>query len=429
MKMRLNSFADVTNALAAYMPEPGTLKAHYDLVRIRALMEHLGNPQDAYETIHIAGTSGKTSTSYYIAALLTEAGCKTGLMVSPHIDEVNERVQLNMVPLPEAKFCAALSEFLDILNTLSIELTYFELLVGFAYWYYAKIKVDYAVVEVGLGGLLDGTNVINRADKVCVITDIGIDHISVLGNTITEIASQKAGIILSHNEVIMYRQGDEVMKVVRDVCHQKQAVLHEQTARKPDEVAPDLPLFQQRNWNLARQTYELVAERDGLPKLSQERLVKTQHTFIPARMNIIHQNGKTIIMDGAHNQQKMQALVASLQHMFGTQEMAILFSLLSTKEARSIETLKEVSKLKGHIIFTGYQVAQHARHTSMDPAQLAAEYRTAGFDAIEVEPDPRMALEKLFRRPEPVLLITGSLYLLDLVRGFMRANKSLKKQM
>jgi dihydrofolate synthase/folylpolyglutamate synthase len=427
--MRLQSFADVKEALAAYMPEPGTLKAHYDLVRIRALMEHLGNPQDTYKTIHIAGTSGKTSTSYYVAALLTEAGYKTGLMVSPHIDEVNERVQVNMVPLPEAEFCAALSEFLEILNTLSIELTYFELLVGFAYWYYAKIKVDYAVVEVGLGGLLDGTNVMNRADKICVITDIGIDHISILGNTISEIAAQKAGIILPHNQVIMYRQGDEVMKVIHNVCHQKQAVLHELTARKPDEMAPDLPLFQQRNWNLALQTYELVAERDGLSKLSRERLVKTQHTFIPARMNIIHQDGKTIIMDGAHNQQKMQALVASLQHMFGTQDMAILFSLLSTKEARSIETLKEVNKLQGHIIFTGYEIAQHARHTSMDPVLLADEYQTVGSGTIEVESDPKAALEKLLQRPEPVLLITGSFYLLDLVRAMMRAKKSLKKQM
>ena len=162
----------------------------YTLDVMKALMEHLGNPQNQLRVLHVAGTSGKTSTAYYCAALLKEAGKKVGLSVSPHVDTVNERLQINGQPMPEAEFCKVLSEFLDVVAESGIKPSYFELLVAMTYWEFARQKVDYAVIEVGLGGLRDGTNVIERADKVCLITDIGLDHTEILGHTLTKITGE-----------------------------------------------------------------------------------------------------------------------------------------------------------------------------------------------------------------------------------------------
>ncbi len=127
--------------------------------------------------------------------------------------------------MQETEYCREFTVFLGLIERAAIHPSYFELLVAFAYWEFARQKVDYAVVEVGLGGLLDGTNVVHRLDKVCVITDIGLDHMAILGNTLAAIAHQKAGIILPHNVVCMHRQPEEVISVVRQVVAEKQAEL------------------------------------------------------------------------------------------------------------------------------------------------------------------------------------------------------------
>ena len=202
---KLRSFNDIDTVLKDFIPPMRSFRSVYTLDTMRALMLALGNPQNSYKTIHVAGTSGKTSTSYYIAALLGQTGKKIGLSVSPHVDNVNERVQIDLVPLDEHEYCQQFSTFLQIINKLRIKPTYFELLIAFAFWQFAQEKVDYAVIEVGLGGLLDGTNVIERSDKVCVIADIGLDHVAVLGNSLAGIAAQKAGI--TGAEILRYPVG------------------------------------------------------------------------------------------------------------------------------------------------------------------------------------------------------------------------------
>lgn len=141
VQIELEKFIEVTQTGA---------KQYYDLSRIFPLMNFLDNPQNKLKIIHIAGTSGKTSTSYYVASLLHNAGYNVGLTVSPHVDTINERTQINMIPLPEKEYCSYLNEFLDIVDESDIKVSYFEVLVAFAYWVFAKQKVDYAVIEVGL---------------------------------------------------------------------------------------------------------------------------------------------------------------------------------------------------------------------------------------------------------------------------------------
>lgn len=414
--MRLETFRDAREALATFVPLASDMHKNYTLERMSKLMDKLGNPQNSYKVIHVAGTSGKTSTCYYLASLLKETGTKVGLTVSPHITEVNERVQINLQPLPEAEFCSELSEFLDIIEQTGIKPTYFELLIAFAFWEFARQQVDYAVVEVGLGGLLDCTNVITREDKICIITDIGLDHTSVLGNTLTEIATQKAGIIQPNNTVLTYRADEEVRDTIRQAAARQQAQLKE-LSLPPDEKLPaNLPLFQKRNWYLAYEVYIYLIGRDRLPVMSQKQLMPTATVPIPARMETIQFGNKIIVLDGAHNPQKMQALTESLKTTYQGQPIACLFGLIKSGDYRVRGTLGQLASLCSHIILTSFKTEQDLKRTSVSLGRLVKEAQTLGIQSIEPVENPKQAFEMLMHRPEAILLMTGSFFLIQEIR-------------
>jgi len=421
---QIKSFTDARQVLQRYVPKSRSMSAPYTLERMQQLMVALGNPQDQLRVVHVAGTSGKTSTSYYIASLLKAAGQKTGLTVSPHIDEVNERLQIDLEPLPEAVYCQVLSEFINLVDKTGIKPTYFELLVALAYWYFARQKVNYAVIEVGLGGLLDGTNVVSRPDKVCVITDIGLDHTSVLGKTLPEITSQKAGIIHPHNAVFCYQQSAEIMAVIREVSRQQQAELHEVRLPSADMLPTHLPLYQQRNWYLATHVHDYLTNRDNLPQVSAKDLQITTRTSIPARMEIVQRAGHTLVIDGAHNGQKLAALGASLENMFNQQKTAVVFSLVQSSQLRLKTSLKALIGFTDHLIVTSFETQQDFLKQSINPRKIVEQCRELGFTNIEVIPDPKEAYQALLKRPEPVHVVTGSFYLLNHIRPLVFKHKS-----
>ncbi|MDB5163869.1 MAG: hypothetical protein JWS12_487 [Candidatus Saccharibacteria bacterium] len=407
--------------LAQYAP--ANIHEAYTLERMQSLMQLLGNPQDSLRVIHIAGTSGKTSTAYFVAAQLVAAGKKVGLTVSPHIDQVNERVQLNLTPLSEREFCRELGTFLELIKPLKPEPTYFEILVALAYWVFAKHKVDYAVVEVGLGGLLDGTNVVSREDKICVITDIGLDHTHVLGTSLPEIAAQKAGIIGQHNHVFSFHQNDEVMQTLRVQADNHQAELHvvPTLPPKPDKALDLLPIFQRHNWELAAAVYDYVRKRDNLPKLTPEQLDATSKTYIPARMEIISRGEKTIVLDGAHNAQKMQTLATSMKARFLDNTVATLLAIVDSPSFEARTDLRPILNLSNRIFVTSFgdSSEDYIKH-AVDPSLIAEHCRSLGFKDITVISDPVAAFETLLQAPEPVLLVTGSLYLMGQVHQLLK---------
>lgn len=416
----LRNFKDIHMELKRFIPAGQTARQAYTLDRMQRLMEALGNPQNTYKVIHVAGTSGKTSTCYFISALLAESGSKVGLTVSPHIDEVNERVQIGLQPLPEAKFCRQLQKFIQLVDSTNIQPTYFELLIAFAYWQFAQDKVDYAVVEVGLGGLLDGTNVVTRSDKVCVITDIGLDHTEILGKTLPEIASQKAGIIRPYTSVFIYEQVHEVMAVIREVCNAHAADLHEIVPVKSGELPKALPLFQRRNWYLAYCTYRYVAERDGLPAATEQQLANSTLTKVPARMEVVKLKDKLLIMDGAHNAQKLQTLFKSIRAQYPKQDIAALISMKHTKGIRTQTSLDVIVRYVSWLGITSFTGEQDTPYRSVEPAKIAERCHMMGFDEWKIDDDPEEAFKQLLKRPEPVLLVTGSFYLLNHIRPIIR---------
>ncbi len=411
----MKNFEDVRRALKNFIPTPKEYnEARFSLSEMKKLLEFLGDPQKKFKAVHVAGTSGKTSTSYYVAALLRSSGQRVGLTVSPHVDEVNERVQIDLMPLAESEFCQEFGEFLKFVDSSGIKPSYFAVIVAFAYWLFAKREVDYAVIEVGMGGLLDATNADFNHDKVCVITDIDLDHTEYLGNTLEAIASQKAGIIQQRNNIFSYKQSDEIMRVLKDVSLTQKAKLHE-IDDKSSDIPVDLPLFQQRNWLLAYRVFDFVATRDNL-NASKVKLSESTHVYIPARMETIKYKDKIIIIDGAHNAQKLTTLFQSIAEKYPAQSISTLVSFVQTGGGRAQSSIKVIAENADYVILTAFSGEQDTPKESVDPVEIAKYCHDSGYETLEIEPDPAKALQILLNRPESLLLITGSFYLLNHVR-------------
>ena len=418
--MKITNLKEAEAALAAYiMPAQHIQRKDITLERIIPFMKLLDNPQDQLRIIHVAGTSGKTSTAYYIAALLIASGKKVGLAVSPHIDSITERIQINGHNMSEADFCKELAIFLDIAKQVDPKPSYFELFHAFTIWTMKRQDVFYVVVETGVGGLHDATNIASRADKICVITDIGFDHTDLLGKTLPAIASQKIGIAHDQNNVFMYRQADEIMTVIEQCTTQHNAPLHVTTqAAKQQAYDGDLssmPDYQQRNWLLANYVYRYLEKRDNLPSLTDQALHQTQRVQVPARMDIKHFKDKTIIMDGAHNLQKITAFINSFRRMYPDVKPAILLSLKDGKDYHELVPL--LTALASRIITTNFRTSQDLPVVSMDADVLADAFRAAGVVEVESIADNRAAFQALMAAPEKVVVITGSFYLLGQIRN------------
>jgi dihydrofolate synthase/folylpolyglutamate synthase len=412
----INNFTEAKKALYKYIPhETGVIK--YNLDNMKKLMDYLGNPQNNLKIVHIAGTSGKTSTSYYVASLLKQAGHTVGLTVSPHIDEINERSQINLSILPEAEYCSELSQFLYLVESSGVNPSYFELLIAFAYWLFNKRNVEYAVVEVGLGGLMDCTNVINRTDKVCVITDIGLDHTKILGNSVSKIAYQKAGIIQKNNNIFMYHQGQDIMEAIEKRCSENNANNHiiESVAQKYKTIK-SLPLFQKRNLNLAINAVNYILKRDLFRVLTEAEIQSASKVYIPGRMEVAEYKNKTIIIDGSHNEQKINALVDSIKQQYHHKEIALLVSFGENKRASVLNCLKSLHTISNIVVLTSFNIGQDEHRKSINPSEMSILAHEVGFSTIIVETDPKSALELLLNNTTDIGLVTGSFYLLNHVR-------------
>ncbi len=410
----ITSLEEATAAFLAYSP-PG-MKGKYTLERMVELMAFLGNPQEKVKVVHIAGTSGKTSTAYFIRALLEAAGKRTGLTVSPHIVAVNERLQIDGEPLNETSYLAYLNRFFALLQGTNIQPTYFELLIAFAYWVFAEEKLEYAVIETGLGGLLDGTNVVQRPDKVCVITDIGLDHTDILGETVEEIAAQKAGIIQHKNQVIMHAQSAEINAVFAARATEKQASLA--YVKPQSQTVKTVSALQKRNWQLAFATFEYVRHRDALPVLSPDRVEWAALQTPPGRWEFYRYKDKTIILDGAHNPQKMELFARSLTQQ-GVKDAALMMNLMSAPEKKIQETVAIIAPFARHVIIPEFAAGQDlkSRH-SVDGKELAALFVAEDVTA-QLAGSVEAAVAMLLSRPEKTLIITGSLYLVSFARPYI----------
>ncbi len=419
--VKMSTTQEVEVALKPYFEVAATtMLKDMSVGRTKRLMAHIGNPEKKLRIIHIAGTSGKTSTTYYTAALLQAAGQKVGFTVSPHVDSLTERVQIDGQPLTESKFCSYMSEFLDLVQDVAEMPSWYELMIGFALWVFEREKVDYAVLETGLGGLHDSTNVAERYDKVCVITDIALDHQHVLGETVAQIAAQKAGIIHPGNAVLMYTQSDDIMQVVRfKTIQTEDAELYIQDQGTLAKIyggtfKPELPNYQHRNWLLAYAAYRFIVNRDGIALIDQEKLSQTQLVLVPARMEVRQVGDVMVVMDGAHNEAKMTAFASSFLKKYGQRKVPILLALKQTKDYHKIVPI--IAEFASKVIVTTFNHSQDLPTESIDPQEIAEELKKAGLKEVECVTNPFDAYAALLVSGSDLVVITGSFYLISQLR-------------
>ncbi|HMT18909.1 MAG TPA: Mur ligase family protein [Candidatus Saccharibacteria bacterium] len=383
------------------------------LERMWPLLRKVGSPQRTLRVIHVAGTSGKTSTATYISSLLTARGATVGLTISPHIHSVTERLQLNGSQLDEKQFCELFNSFVKLLPQ-NTDATYFEYMIVFVLWAFKELSVDYAVLETGLGGLFDGTNVCQNPDKICVITDIGMDHQQILGNSIKEIATQKAGIVHTQNEVFLYTQQQEVMDCVNNRAKIVGATVHEIL---PEVVLQNksLPKFQHRNWMLAKHVADFIANRDALTNITRAQEYTTQKAVL-GRMQQVNYRQTEFIIDGAHNEQKMQTFIDSYTERYGREKVPIILAMKEGKDFEAvIALLKPLSKI---LLCTGYDVQQDMPIKSLPSQLLITAAHQIGVEA-EAFDSIYDALVKVIDKEEPRVIVTGSLYVIGAVLDYL----------
>ena len=375
----------------------------FGLDRMHKLMTVLGLPQRRFAQIHVVGTNGKTSTARYAAAILREHGLRVGAYTSPHLRSFAERIEVDGRPSSGTDFAAAVTrvaEAIEVVNrTLDDDdqVTQFEALTAAAYYELARRGVEVAVIEAGLGGRYDATNVI--PSKVQVLTSVGLEHTKWLGNTIAAIAEEKLAVVRDHATLVVGPDlHPDAMTVAKRVAGERRATLLQAHAAA-DGAVP----FQRRNLGVA-QAAAAAFLGGGLDEQAAHRAATLS---VPGRMEVVGDRPLTVL-DGAHNDEGMRALVEALPEVVGDRPLTAVVAILRDKDAEGMLTL-----LMPHcqnIVFT-----RASNPRSIDTHSLE---ELAGRPAESVG-DPHRALERAreLAGPDGAVVVTGSIYLIaDLVR-------------
>lgn len=305
-----------------------------DLTNTIAFAERLGHPQNHFKSIHVAGTNGKGSTSHMIASVLQEAGYKVGLYTSPHLKDFRERIKINGEPVSKdfvIDFIETHNGFLE-----NQKLSFFEMTVGMSLDYFAKEKVDFAVIEVGLGGRLDSTNII--LPVVSVITNIGFDHMQFLGETLPEIAVEKAGIIKPNIPVVIGEFQQETLPIFEAIATKNNAPIFHAEKLISNTYTTDLQGdYQLKNIKTAVQSLEILREK-GV-KISQKKLHLglrnvVKNTGLKGRWQVLQKNPK-VVCDTAHNKEGLSLVLQQIQKE-KFEKLHIVLGFVNDKDLNSV---------------------------------------------------------------------------------------------
>jgi len=310
-------------------------KANLD--NIEDLCAYLSHPENKFKSIHVAGTNGKGSVSHMLASVLQEAGYRVGLYTSPHLKDFRERVKINGAPISKKEVVAWIAQHKEYFE--NQELSFFEMTVGLAFYYFASKEVDIAIIEVGLGGRLDSTNVITP--QLSVITNIGLDHVQILGNTLPLIAKEKAGIIKEGIPVVIGQMHDKTTPVFLEVAQDKKAPIHFAEAMSfPVYYSPLKGVYQQKNTNTTLAALQVLSA--GTWNISEKNICDglenvIANTGLLGRWQIL---GETplIIADTAHNTMGLTAVIDQLTALPAAQ-LHIVLGMVNDKDLNAILTL------------------------------------------------------------------------------------------
>ena len=401
--------------------------AHYDLRRVDELLARIGDPHRKVRSVHIAGSKGKGSVAAMVAAVLTRSGYRTGLFTSPHLITFNERVRIDGEMIPDdavADLTERLRPEVTAVNEAARygRLTTFELIAALGFLYFAEQKCDFQVIEVGLGGRLDATNVINP--EVVAITSISLEHTDVLGNTLALIAGEKAGIIKPGITVVCAPQADEARAVFERTCRERQAKLvragtditwqplrfdaRGQTLRVKgrlgsyDVTVPLLGEYQLENTAVAVGTLEVLREKSD--RITPESIISgLAGVTWPGRLQVLNQR-PLVVVDGAHNPYSAGRLREALKRHFEFDKATLIIGTSADKDIGGIAA--ELAPLFGRVIVTR---SIHPR--ALATAPLVAVFAGLGIRA-EATDDISTALPLALAKagPRDLVCVAGSLF-------------------
>ncbi len=395
---------------------------NFDLTRMVRFMEILGSPQNDFPSIHIAGSKGKGSVSAFCSSVLQTAGYKVGLYTSPHLKDFEERMQVDQIPIPRAILVEYVEEIKPAVASVP-EITTFEIMTGLAFLYFSREKVDLAVIEVGLGGRLDATNII--MPEVSVITSLYLDHVSILGDTLDQIAAEKGGIIKPGVPVICAPQEETALSVLKDIAVRNEADLIQAELKYPFEILSK---------TLDGQVFSLkerghIEEKFQIPLLGDFQVINAVTAYaaldalrskgFPIENSAVHKGFKEVnwparfeilrrqpplIVDSAHNPASMGKLRDTLDEYFPDLPLILVFGISEDKQMDGM--YQEILPRTSHLICTR---ADHPR--AMDPVDLckrAEDYSCSR----ETVPNVGEALTKALELAgsKKLVVVTGSIF-------------------
>lgn len=396
--------------------------------RAGKLLELLGNPDKNLKIIHIAGTNGKGSVCSYIDDILKKSGYKTGLFTSPHLVTIRERIQVDGELISREDFTQYFNKVYETARANNLKLAYFDFFFGAAMLYFDKCKVDYVVLETGLGGSLDATNAVHNP-LCCVITTISLEHTAILGDTIKKIAEQKAGII-KQGVPVVYADDNEASGVIEDIAHSKNSYcygvspqqyqiiknfngcidfsLHNEYYINNCLSLATPAIYQVENVSIAITVCRLLKHLYHID-IKDSAIVDSAGSHIwQGRMEKLTDN---IYVDGAHNPQGIQSFVNSVNGMYAdsTDKAALLFSVVSDKNFEQMISILCGCKVFARIAIT---VTGGIRH--LDKEYISAAFKRHTDIEVEVYDSAKEAVLAL--KNEPMVFCTGSLYLVADIR-------------
>jgi dihydrofolate synthase / folylpolyglutamate synthase len=431
------SYAEAVEQLNAMVPElftgPGEVRRKFSLNEIRVLLEALGHPHRQFPSVLIAGTNGKGSTASTLASILTQSGLRTGLYTSPHLARVNERMRIDGAEIGDDAFAASYFRVHDAAQRLVLEgrleqlPSYFEMLTAQAFVHFAGAEVDVAVLEVGMGGRLDATNIVDP--MLSIVTDISLDHTEWLGSTIGEIAREKAGILRRGGTLITLPQHPEANQVLGEVAEALGVRACSAVPYLPQAGAPAMGSYpvralgstievssplagahQHRNVALAIAAAVELAEQHGFPVTPASIAAGIGRTVWPARLERIEARGRHWILDVAHNPAGAWALRAGLRGLFGERGPGTLvFGCLRDKPIAEMAQI--LFPVFDRVIFAPVRSPRAAAMDELAAAALATV--TPALAAQSVDEALRLAAAG---EPGETAVVSGSVYLVGEAR-------------
>ncbi|MGC2671620.1 MAG: folylpolyglutamate synthase/dihydrofolate synthase family protein [Candidatus Acidiferrum sp.] len=414
--------------------------AKFDLENINILAERLGRPERAYPAAHIAGTNGKGSTAAFLESILRRAGFRTGLNTSPHLEKINERIRVNGEEISDDAFAEAftriqaLNEELLAAGKLRAHPTYFECVTAMAFEYFARERIDFAVFEVGLGGRLDATNVLNPV--VSIITRVDFDHENFLGHSLAEIAAEKAGILKPRVPAVLAAQRPEALEVIRAHANElgcplieterdfrvekesmengcSRAIVTENESGWSMELAPKLPgKFQIQNSLNAVAAARYLQKRGY--RISDHAIVQGIAAAVwPGRIEKLQSN-PNVYLDGAHNPSAARELASFWEQHLAGRKIWLVFGALRDKAVDEIAGI--LFPHAAEVIFTQPRTTRAISVAQL--SEITAHHAVHFVVIAEAEAALEYALDRA--APHDIIFVAGSLYLVGQLRHYWK---------